>query len=233
MKSKRLLKIGFWMVLCSLAAAPLASVAAAEAGYGEGGRVYAVQKKGYQLKHELYGSLGVLPMDAFYKGITLGGGYTYHFSNNLAWEAFQVVFSNNIDTGLKNDLQDDFSVEPSAFREVKMLVNSNIVFVPVYGKMSWLNRQVIQMELYLTGGPGIAQYKEYEREGASGYGTKHKYYFSANFGIGLRFFINERFSVRLDMRDYMNFVDGVDNAAYFSLGLGWNFRMPKFAGGDE
>ena len=234
MKSKRWLKIGFWMVLCGLVLAPLASAAAAEAGYGEGGRVYAVQKKGYQLKHELYGAVGVLPMDAFYKGITIGGGYTYHFSNNLAWEVFQVLFSNNIDTGLKGDLQDIFSVEPSAFREVKMLANSNIVFVPLYGKMSWLNRQVIQMELYLTGGPGIAQYKEYVREGASGYGTENKYYFSANFGIGLRFFINEHFSARLDMRDYLNFVDGgTDNAAYFSLGLAWNFRMPKFAAGDE
>ena len=60
MKSNRWSKVGFWMVLFGLVIAPLASAAAQETGYGEGGRVYAVQKKGYQLKHELYGAVGVL-----------------------------------------------------------------------------------------------------------------------------------------------------------------------------
>ena len=52
--------------------------------------------------------------------------------------------------------------------------------------------------------------------------------------MGVRLFFSKHFSCRLDLRDYMNFVEGsVDNAAYFSLGLSWNFRMPKFSGGDE
>jgi len=234
MKSKRCLKIGFWMVLCGLVFSPLASAAAQETGYGEGGKVYAVQKKGYLLKHELYGAVGVLPMDAMYKGVTFGGGYTYHFSHHFAWEAVQFLYSANIDTGLKKDLENSFDATPESFREVQFLVNSNVVFVPLYGKMSWLNRNVVQMELYLTAGPGIAKYKEYELRGADTYTEEGKYYFSGNFGLGLRFFINQRFSVRLDMRDYMNFIDGgVDNAAYFALGLAWNFKMPQFSYSDE
>lgn len=234
MKSKRFLKVGFWMVLCGLVFAPLASAAAEEAGYGEGGKVYAVQKKGYQLKHELHGAVGVLPMDAMYKGVTFGGGYTYHFSHHFAWEAVQFLYSSNIDTGLKKDLQNSFDATPESFREVQFMVNSNVVFVPLYGKMSWLNRNVVQMELYLTAGPGIAKYKEYDLRGADTYTEEGKYYFSGNFGIGLRFFINQRFSVRLDMRDYLNFIDGgVDNAAYFALGLAWNFKMPQFSYSDE
>jgi outer membrane beta-barrel protein len=234
MKSNRWSKVGFWMVLFGLVIPPLASVAAQETGYGEGGRVYAVQKKEYQLKHELYGAVGVLPMDAMYKGVTIGGGYTYHFSHHFAWEAIQFTYSNNIDTGLKEDLQNSFDATPESFREVQFMVNSNVVFVPLYGKMSWLNRSVVQMEVYLTAGPGIARYKEFELTGADSYSEEAKYYFSGNFGLGLRFFINQRFSVRLDMRDYMNFVDGgVDNAAYFALGLAWNFRMPQFSYSDD
>jgi len=234
MKSKRFLSVGLCLVLCGLLFAPLSSAAAQGTGFGEGGKVVAVQKKEYQLKNELHAAVGVLPMDAFYKGVTIGGGYTYHFSHHFAWEVFQFLYSNNVDTGLKKDLQDIFAVEPSAFREVKVLANSNIVFVPLYGKMSWLNRKVVQTELYLTAGPGVAQYRDYVRQGASGYAEENKYYFSANFGMGIRLFFNKRFSCRLDLRDYMNFVEGsVDNAAYFSLGLSWNFRMPKFSGGDE
>jgi outer membrane beta-barrel protein len=233
MKSKRCLRIGFWMVLCGLLLAPLASAAAQETGYGEGGRVYAVQKKGYLLKHELYGAVGVLPMDAFYKGITFGAGYTYHFSHHFAWEALQVAYSANVDTGLKDKLQ-DFDVGVENFREVKLLANSNVVFVPLYGKVSWLNRHVVQMEVYFTAGPGIAQYKEFERRGASDYAESTEYAFSGNFGMGLRCFLNKNLSLRLDLRDYMNFIDGdIDNAAYFSLGLSWNFQMPKFAYADD
>ena len=234
MKSTRFVSVGFFLVLCGLVVAPLGSATAQDYGYGEGGKVYAVQKKDYKMKNELYAAVGVLPMDAFYKGITFGGGYTHHFSHHFAWEVFQFLYSNNVDTGLKKDLQNIFAVEPSAFREVKLLANSNIVFVPLYGKMSWLNRKVVQMQLYLTGGPGVAQYRDYVRQGAAGYAEENKYYFSANFGIGLRFFLSKHFSARLDLRDYMNFVEGdIDNAAYFALGLSWNFRMPRFSSGDE
>jgi outer membrane beta-barrel protein len=237
MKSKRFLSVGFCLVLCGLVLAPLGSASAQSAGYGEGGKVYAVQKKGYQLKHELHGAVGVLPMDAFYKGVTFGGGYTYHFSHHFAWEAIQFLYSSNIDTGLKDKLRslpEPYSSEPLVFREVKMLANSNIVFVPLYGKMSWLNRKVVQTELYLTAGPGIAAYRQFERVGAEGYAEETKYFFSANFGMGVRVFLNNHFSCRLDLRDYMNFIDGtVDNAAYFGLGLSWNFRMPRFSSGDE
>ena len=235
MKSKRFLSAGcFFLFVSGLTFAPLGPAAAQDTGYGEGGKVYAVQKKEYQLKNELHAAVGVLPMDAFYKGVTFGGGYTYHFSHHFAWEVFQFLYSSDIDTGLKEDLQNIFDVEPSAFREIKMLANSNIVFVPLYGKMSWLNRKVVQTELYLTGGPGIAQYKDYVRQGAEGYSEENKYYFSANFGIGVRVFLSKAFSCRLDLRDYMNFVEGsLDNAAYFSLGLSWNFRMPRFSYSDE
>ena len=233
MRRSWIVRTWMFLVAAGLALSPLTAWAAEQEGWGEGGRIYAVQKKGTRYKHELHGAVGVLPMDAFYKGVAFGAGYTYRFSNHFGWEVLQGLFSANIDTGLKGNLQDIFNVEPTAFREVKLLVNSNLVFVPIYGKVSWMNRKVIRMECFVTGGPGIAQYKSYRRVGASGYSEKSDIYFSANFGIGLRLFMNKRLSVRLDLRDYMNFVDGVDNAAYFGLALGWNFRMPTFSDSEE
>ncbi|MEW6441117.1 MAG: outer membrane beta-barrel domain-containing protein [bacterium] len=218
------------LALAWLRPAPLA---AQEGGWGEEGQVYAIQKKPYRLKHELHAAVGTLPMDAFYKGVTLGGGYTYHFTHHFAWEVFQILYSQNVDTGLKKDLEDQFAVEASSFREVDLLANTNVVFTPLYGKVTWLNRKVIRMEVSVTAGGGVARYTEFEREGASGFSEDTQYKLSANFGMGLRVFMNQRFSLRLDMRDYMNFVDGVDNVAYFGLGLGWNFRLPRFADQEE
>jgi len=229
MKTKLLSTVVGFLVCQVLAAAAPVPLWAQEEGWGEEGRVYAIQKKPYPLKHELHVAVGVLPMDAFYKGFGFGAGYTYHFSHHVAWEVFQILASQNVDTGLKEDLQDLFSVETSSFREVDFLANTNAVFVPLYGKMTWLNRKVIRMELALTAGAGVAQYTEFERQGASGYSEGKKYELSMNYGMGIRVFLNPRFSVRLDMRDYMNFVDGIDHVAYFGVGLGWNFRLPRFA----
>lgn len=222
------------LVLSLIACFPAETLLAQERGFGEGGRVYTIQKKAYRLKHELYGAVGVLPMDAFYKGVAVGGGYTYHFSHHYAWEVVQFLASFNMDTGLKKDLQNVFAIEPTAFRQVEFMASSNFVFVPLYGKMSLLNRKVIRMECFLTAGPGVSRYIYYERQGATGYKEEEKYYLSMNYGIGLRIFLNKRFSTRLDIRDYMNFVgDGIDHVAYFGLAVSWNFRLPKFSDMEE
>ena len=236
MKNTLIRTVAEFLTFCFVAAAAPASGWAKDGqdeGWGEEGQVFAIQKKPYQLKHELNASVGVLPMDAFYKGVTFGGGYTYHFSHHFAWEVFQILASQNVDTGLKDDLQDYFAIEPSAFREVDFLANTNVVFIPLYGKMTWLNRKVVRMECSVTAGGGVAQYTEYERSGASSYSENKQYEISANFGMGLRFYLSEHFSLRLDLRDYMNFVDGVDHVAFFGLGVGWNFRLPRFSDLEE
>jgi len=224
----------FFLFLVALGGSSPPAWGAGEEGSGEEGRVYAIQKKGYRLKHEVHAAVGVLPMDAFYKGIVVGGGYTYHFSHHFAWEVGQFLTSFNMDTGLKKELQGAFAVEPTSFRELSFLANSNLVFTPIHGKMSFLNRSVVRMECYLTAGPGISRYTLFDRAGASGYREEEKYYLSANYGIGLRLFLSKRFAARLDIRDYVNFVgDGVDHAAYFGLALGWNFRLPSFSDQEE
>ena len=203
---------------------------AQEGGFGEEGRIYAIQNKVYQLKHELNYGIGVLPMDALYKGLTLDIGYTHHFSDHFAWEAIHGVYAiYKVETGVKKDLIEIFSIEPSSFREVDYMINSNLVFTPLYGKMSWLNRKLVHMECYLTAGPGLAGYTYFVPSGNT-FSEDKRYHFSMNFGAGLRFFLDKRFAVRLDLRDYMNFVSGgVDHAVYIGLGVGWNFRLPKFA----
>jgi len=88
---------------------PWTTVMAKENKKVDKGSVYAVQKKLYSLKHEFNLGGAVLPMDALYKGVALNGGYTYHFSHHWAWEVAQVVYSWDIDTGLKTQLQENLS----------------------------------------------------------------------------------------------------------------------------
>ena len=63
-------------------AAPAAAQEAAEEGYAS----MAVQNRRYAQRHEFDAHFGVLPLDAFTKGLTLSGSYTFHPTNLFAWE---------------------------------------------------------------------------------------------------------------------------------------------------
>lgn len=48
------------------------------------GTVSAIQDRAYRMQHELDLSVGVLPLDAFYKGLYAQVSYTAHFSDTFA-----------------------------------------------------------------------------------------------------------------------------------------------------
>ena len=66
--------------------------------------VLAVQDRTYRMNSELMLGIGVLPLDAFYKGLSGEVSYTYHFSDSFAWQIGRFLYSYNVATGLQNQL---------------------------------------------------------------------------------------------------------------------------------
>ncbi len=107
------------------------------------GTVSAVQERLYRMNNELTLGVGVLPADAFYKGVLGTVGFTHHFSDSFAWQIGRGTYSYNLKTSLREQLERDFEVSPtnSAFEEqVQWMVGSDAVWSPVYGKMAISNR---------------------------------------------------------------------------------------------
>src|SRR5438093_13738114 len=77
------------------------------------GKVIAVEGRPYRMVHEFAVEAGVLPLDALYKGFTLGGSYTLHLSDIWAWEAVDFHYSANVSTGLDVTLAERWSVAPT------------------------------------------------------------------------------------------------------------------------
>jgi len=182
----------------------------------EGGALYAVQNRKYTASHEFSIGGGSLPMDAFYKGYTVSGAYTLHFNDLWAWELVNGAYSFNVDTDLRRELESNWSVVPTEFPSIQWFGNSNVVFKPLYGKLAWLNGSLLYGELFFTGGPALSSYENA--------GT----FVGANLGLGLRFYLSESFSIRLDARDYY-FVSSEDtgttrNELFFSTGISLNVR---------
>lgn len=182
----------------------------------EGGALYAVQNRKYTQSHEFSFTGGVLPMDAFYKGYTAGGSYTLHFNDMWAWQIVNGAWSFNLDTDLREELQTNWQVEPTKFPSIQWLGDSNLMFKPLYGKLAWMNGTLVYGELFFTVGPALAGYENA--------GT----FVGANAGLGLRFYLSESWSWRLEARDYF-FVPAKDgnetrNELFFSTGISLNVR---------
>jgi outer membrane beta-barrel protein len=176
----------------------------------DSGSLAAVQHRKFREAHELQISFVSLPLDAFYKTVGLEAGYTWHFSDRWGWEVVHAGYAYELDTGLKQQLQTDFGVQPTAFEIAKYYVNSDIVFKPLYMKASFVNHSVVHGEIFLLGGGGIF-------EMSSGIHP------AVNGGLGLRFYLSPHVSVRIDGRDNAVFIKGIKQVLAFSGGLSFDF----------
>lgn len=181
-------------------------------------RVFSIQPRPYRLGHEFALGLGVLPLDAFYKGAVIGASYTYHFSDFWAWEMANLNYSLNIDTGLEGELLDKYGVRPvdAAGGKITLIGTTNLVVKPLFGKLSAFNISKVYAETYFVAGGGPIRL---EREGR---GT---FYFAGDIGVGIRFWVAKAFSLRFDVRDYLIFNDGAipTNALMFMIGASFNY----------
>ena len=183
-----------------------------------GGSAVVIQNRKFKMAHEFTLEGGTLPLDAFVKGVTATGRYTLHFDDFHAWEIAAGTYSLNIDTGLKQQLIDNFSVQPEALPAVQVVLDSNYVMKPFYGKLALFNRTLLYSELFVLGGATVT----YWSDGSFRPGP--------DIGAGIRFFVAEWFSVRADIRHALifngiPFVDEqgtIDGILYLGLGASFN-----------
>jgi outer membrane beta-barrel protein len=179
---------------------------------------YAVQSRQFRLGGELRVEAGFLPINAFNKGLTLGGSFTYHMSNSWAWEIIRGSWVyKQLDTGLKKELLENFDVQPTDISALDFILSSDLVLKPFYGKLAVFNRRVIHMELSVPFGVAMGRYR-----------NPQAYLFGPNLGVIFRFFISQHTSFCLDVRDNVFFNHwNTRNEVQLSVGAAFAW------GGDE
>ncbi|WP_224370241.1 outer membrane beta-barrel domain-containing protein [Hyalangium versicolor] len=206
-----------YALLLLLSLAPGLALAQAEV-LENPGTTSAVQDRLYQMNHELTLGIGALPADAFYKGYIAALSYTYHFSDNFAWQVGRGAYSYNVETSLRRQLERDFGVAPTSSAhedEVQWMVGSDIVWSPIYGKTSILNSKVLHFEAFLLGGATVFKLN---REGGG-------FRPAANVGVGMRVFKSNHISFRLDVTNNVLFAapSRIINVPTVQLATAFNF----------
>src|SRR3954467_3288247 len=205
-----------WIV----AAALLPSVALAQAeGLENPGRVAAVQERVYRMNQELSLGVGTLPLDAFYKGFGPQVTYTFHFSDSFAWQVGRAMYSYAAPTSLRQQLERDFGVLPTAFETVQWMAGSDLVWSPIYGKTSFLNQSVLHFEAYASIGGTLIK-------------TNQNFRPALDLGIGVRLFTSRFVSYRLDITNNVCIplqfpVVNILNVPTIILSVALNFGSPE------
>ncbi len=157
----------------------------------------AVQNRHYQGTHEITAFVGILPLDAFTKGVSFGGAYTLHLTDEIGWEVINYLYSVPFDTDLRDQL-DPFDLEPTPFEVLEHLITTNLVFKPIYWKGSLLGDSIVYGEIAFVAGGGVGWFTRSQRV-------------VVDYGISLRLYLARWLSIRLDVRHDMFFSDSIDN----------------------
>ncbi|MBI3179295.1 MAG: outer membrane beta-barrel domain-containing protein [Deltaproteobacteria bacterium] len=196
----------------ALASAPEVALAQLEFE-GDSPRVFSIQRRPYRLGHEFQLGLGVLPLDAFYVGAVVGAGYTYHISDFWSWEIASGNYSLNFGTGLRGRLLDQFSVEPvrGGGDRIKVFGTTSLVVKPLFGKLAIFNRETVYSETFFLAGIGPMLKGETWKP-------------TVAVGGGMRFWVSQSISIRLDIRDQLVFATLVpENTLFIMLSTSLNY----------
>ncbi|MBW2366287.1 MAG: outer membrane beta-barrel domain-containing protein [Deltaproteobacteria bacterium] len=184
-------------------------------------QVYAVQNRIFHRYHEIGAFAGYIADDDFFHIYPVSLGYTFNFKEHFSWEVARFQYMITQEKDLKAELL-DIGVQPSRYPEQQYALHSHLIFRPFYGKDAVLNRGIVNRETYFFIGGGATHYEwnrsfgENETENAP----------SLSFGVGMKYFLNQKFCLNFEIRDMVTFrEDDTENNIHFGIGIGFRFDL--------
>lgn len=185
----------------------------------------AIQRRRFNMAHELRLSLGSMPVDAFQKGWTGSLAYTQHFNNYLAWEVVQATAALLVSTNLRDNLIDTFAVPEEDFAAPRFMFTTGLELTPIYGKQAYLNDDVIYQALMLGAYAGVIFGDRLNLADTLG-----DFRPSVGFGLGYRLYTSDLLSFRVDLRDFFSFRRAIqanetlrlENVLFITLSISFN-----------
>jgi len=163
---------------------------------------------------------GIIPNDDFIVYFPTGVRAGYHFSEAFAVEgSFAYAFDTNTD--LTSFLETEIGLKRADIQEVlHMYYNVDILWAPIYGKISVLGAKLAHFETFVGVGFGAFHTTEYPETNPSGNDVIKP---GGNTILGFRWFINDLVNIRTEYRQFFfgKFGGGVSIPAELSLALGF------------
>jgi outer membrane beta-barrel protein len=180
--------------------------------------VYALQDRAYRMQSEFALMVGFLPSDPYTKGLYGQASYGFHFNDYIGLQA-RGAYSLSLPTSLRQQLERDFVVLPTAFQRVLFFVGGDVMLRPFYGKFSVLNGVVIHGEIHFLVGGSAFTFTD---------GLTPSLRPAVDIGGGGRLYLGKNASLRLDVVNHVvlaapGSMSGITNVIAASFGLALSF----------
>jgi len=222
MKSSRWLAI--WVVMLLLAPAAVAQ----ESG-SLSDRIPSVSRKLHvkdgRMELTLFPLTSISLNDAFYQKLGGGLGIGYHLN-----EFFSLQVAATYSLNLENSNASAYTISPEQSSVIPyagkrtLLVNADLDWAPVYGKVSLASEWIMHFDTYLCA--GFAAIGGEQVKGSN-------FAFGMDVGLGFRLFFSRSIALKCELKDVIVFTDkvsfgeitrsDVQNQLLFNLGLSFMF----------
>jgi outer membrane beta-barrel protein len=187
-------------------------------------RVHVVEKRPFteaqRWEVSFFGSAQVNPKFTQHAGVSME--VAYHLRENFAAQLSALWFPRAVQSGLSEELLARAGEAPESAEAFLLqgAVLAGVELMPIYGKLDVFDGRILRLGVYLNAGLGAGKTRLQLRPatdpntgrtfGDTGYRPV------ASLGAGLRVFVNDRFTVRLELRDlaYSGYVSRVNGCNY-------------------
>src|SRR6266850_7235743 len=188
----------------------LGGAAAAQQADPDAVRVHVLEQRPFteagRWELSFFGTAQVNPKFTQHAGIS--AELAYHLRENLAAQLGVWYFPVSAQSSLSEELLTKARVAPESAEAflLRGAALAGLELMPIYGKLDVFDGKILRLGVYLNGGLGVAKTRLQLRPssdpttGATFGDTGYRPI--ASLGIGLRVFLSERITVRLELRDF-------------------------------
>lgn len=154
--------------------------------------------------------IGLYPFDAYFYGLSLNAGYTYHSTRTFAWEVLNAQYFITFQKDLTTELADRYSVDPKTIDTLNYIFSSDVQYTFAYGKMAMMEEYIRYFRCSAMAGLGAIKT------------SQRNPMISTLLGLKLEAFTRDAFSWTFEVRDSLS-IPGLNNYMTFTLGTGISF----------
>ena len=104
-------------------------------------------------RFQLYTGLGMTTNSPWFLNLGVKINLGYHFTESFGVE-FSGMFLSNSEREVAKEIREYNGLQPEKFVNTKNYVGLDLMWVPIYGKLSMLNNRIIPFDMYFSAGAG-------------------------------------------------------------------------------
>ena len=155
-------------------------------------RVKAVQRKAFLKRHrlEVFPHFALDLNDPFFQHFIVGASVGFHLADSLSLEARGGAVVGSFEQSAIRFVRTETGSLLENPPEFRWHADLDLLWAPLYGKISLFSEGILHFDTYLTVGPGV-------------FATDAAVNPAVNIGIGQRYFLTDWLVARIELRDYI------------------------------